>query len=112
MKREYRFIDADRYRFDFRECSPTNGFAQVDTSQDAWYFGSWLNPTALKYVEYIEGDVTRIQFESTEEMREYVESLHEWNKKMFGNKGVKIDPLLNAQIEKGLRAAGLESFMH
>jgi hypothetical protein len=38
------FEMTNRYTFDFGTCSPQNGFAQVDTGQDAYYFGTWANP--------------------------------------------------------------------
>ena len=38
MKRVTEFLmNADRYQFDFGECSASNGFAQIDTTEDAWY---------------------------------------------------------------------------
>ena len=60
MKREEDFMEnIERYHFDFGECSHHLGYAQVDTSQDAPYFGIWTNPTTLTTVSYIEGDVYR-----------------------------------------------------
>lgn len=38
------FAPADRYIYDFKYCSTSNGWAQIDTSQDASYFGQWINP--------------------------------------------------------------------
>ena len=43
------FASADRYRYDFGLCSYENGFSQVDTRQDAWYYGTWANP--YKFIE-------------------------------------------------------------
>jgi hypothetical protein len=58
IKVERCFAPADRYAFDFRHCSSANGWAQLDTSQDASYFGNWLNPVTRQLVSYCEGDVT------------------------------------------------------
>ena len=33
----------DRYSFDVGACSYANGFAQIDTRQDAAHFGSWTS---------------------------------------------------------------------
>ena len=44
MKTEKNFIEADRYLFDFYHCSTKKGYAQLDTSQDASYYGTWTNP--------------------------------------------------------------------
>ena len=50
MKRETDFMEnIERYHFDFGECSACNGYAQVDTSQDAPYFGIWTNPMNLNH---------------------------------------------------------------
>ena len=49
---------SDRYGFDFGPCSTANGFAQIDTRQDASYYGTWCSPAARTIVNYCEGDVT------------------------------------------------------
>lgn len=49
----------ERYAFDFDRCTYANGWAQVDTYQDASYFGIWTNPDLREIVTYCEGDVTR-----------------------------------------------------
>ena len=49
---------SDRYGFDFGPCSNANGFAQIDTRQDASYYGTWCSPAARTIVNYCEGDVT------------------------------------------------------
>ena len=61
MKRETDFImNGDRYQFDWGECSTANGYAQVDTKQDAWYYGTWANPETFTIVSYAEGSSERI----------------------------------------------------
>ena len=35
--------DLGRYYFDGQACRSENGWAQVDTDQDAHYFGTWAN---------------------------------------------------------------------
>ena len=50
------FASTDRYIFDFKLCTTGKGWAQVDTEQDASYFGTWANPFELKVVSYTEGD--------------------------------------------------------
>ena len=49
---------SDRYGFDFGPCSNANGFAQIDTRQDASYYGTWCSPAARTIVNFCEGDVT------------------------------------------------------
>ncbi len=66
MERTHSFLqDGSRYMFD--EALIGRGYHQLDSRQDAAYFGTWINPETLKLVEYAEGDVTAIQFDSSEE---------------------------------------------
>lgn len=51
------FLPVDRYYFDFGRCK---GWKQFDTSQDAWYFGVWVNMEDRKILTYAEGDITEI----------------------------------------------------
>lgn len=48
--------DAERYAIDFAEDFKAGGWKQFDTSQDAWYFGVWVNPSRLGVLTYCEGD--------------------------------------------------------
>ena len=81
METSRTFEPSDRYRFDFGECSPSKGFAQVDTSQDAPYFGTWANPTTLQIVSYTEGDVCRMTAGTADEFVEELMSIKAWNEK-------------------------------
>ena len=58
MKITHEFCPGDRYTYDFGLCSFENGWAQIDTAQDASYFGTWANPTRLMIFSYCEGDTT------------------------------------------------------
>lgn len=54
-----RFLEnGDRYIFDFEICTPILGWKQYDTTQDAWYFGMWVNPEKRQTVTYCEQDIT------------------------------------------------------
>lgn len=63
---ESHMANGDRYWFDFNECSPANGFVQMNTWQDAPYFGVWVNLLEYKIVSYAEGDVFRETYNSRE----------------------------------------------
>jgi len=52
--------NADRYVFDFNECTPESGWLQVDTMEDAPYFGVWVHPEKRETLSFIEGDVIRV----------------------------------------------------
>lgn len=51
----------DRYKFDWEICTPELGWEQYDTSQDAWYFGVWVNIKERRTLTYAEGDVTIVE---------------------------------------------------
>ena len=112
MKRIEEFMEnIERYYFDFGECSHHLGYAQVDTSQDAPYFGIWTNPTSLTTVQYIEGDVYRNIAESVEEYVESIRQLKADYEKM-GTKVMGIDPMLNTEISNRLIEIGLGDLIH
>ena len=67
MKVTREFCPGDRYTYDFGSCCYEKGWAQVDTAQDASYFGTWANPTRLMIFSYCEGDTTLREAGSPEE---------------------------------------------
>ena len=112
MKRITEFMEnCDRYHFDNGECSVALGYAQVDTCQDAWYYGIWTNPTTLTTVSYMEGDVYH---EIAESVEEYVAHIRETKRRMeeYGRRFIGIDPMLNSEIEKRFRDIGLGDLLH
>ena len=50
------FAPVDRYPYDFRVCTIARGWAQIDTGQDASYYGQWINPAKREIFAYCEGD--------------------------------------------------------
>lgn len=70
----------DRYRYDFERCRYRDGWAQIDTRQDASYFGTWANPLTLELQSYCEGDTTRTKCESEEDFKAELLKTIEWNK--------------------------------
>ena len=112
MKRIEEFMEnIERYYFDFGECSAFLGYAQVDTSQDAPYFGIWTNPTNLTTVSYIEGDVYREIAESVDEYVEHVRKMFADYEKM-GRPITGIDPMLNEEISNRFKEIGLGDLLH
>ena len=112
MKREEDFMEnIERYYFDFGECSHHLGYAQVDTSQDAPYFGIWTNPHTLTTVSYIEGDVYRDIAESVDEYVEFVRKLKS-DYEAMGTRIIGIDPMLNDEIANRLTEIGLGDLIH
>lgn len=108
MKRESKHIDGDvnRYTFDFGVCHTSKGFAQLDTSQDAEYYGVWINPTALMAVRWCEGDLDTFKFDNAEEMVAWVAEYKD------GGRMIGIDPGLGSVLRSECIAAGLGPYLH
>ena len=107
MKTTQEFLsDGARYQFDFGECSYQNGYCQLDSTEDAWYYGHWSNPDELKIVGYIEGDVYRHQFDNLEELIEWLQE--------FKDSGYfkGIDPGLDPKMAHKFFNLGLNEYVH
>ena len=102
---------SDRYSFDCGPCSDANGFAQVDTTQDASYYGTWCSPTARTIVNFCEGDVTTTVCETDAEFAEQLRELASWNAER-GYGPMKIDPGPGNQLRQAFKAIGLTDLLH
>ena len=111
MTKRHMFIEGDRYLFDFDICHYKKGWAQVDTSQDAWYFGAWANPTSLQLLSYAEGDVTLQTADTEEEFVEMLRSLQQWNEE-HGHSFLGIDPMCDEGLKGRFEALGLADLLH
>ena len=111
MKTERLFESTDRYAFDFKLCTTGKGYAQVDTQQDAWYYGTWANPFKLKIVSYCEGDITIQTADNPEEFVEEMQKIKTWNQEQ-GWKFYGIDPGFNGDLEKRFIEIGLKELLH
>jgi len=112
MKTERSFNPmTERYAFDFKTCSCANGFAQVDTSQDASYFGTWANPITLQIVTFCEGDITKQTAETTEEFAAELRHMKQWNDES-GHRFIGIDPGFSDSLKAAFVDAGLEDLLH
>ena len=105
------FLPSERYEYDFGRCSIANGFAQVDTSSDAHYFGMWANPTSFEIICYCEGDVSE---DVADNAAEFVAELRRiknvYNQSENGFKG--IDPGLGPELKQKFEALGLGDMLH
>ena len=59
-------VDRSRYVMDFQG---PRGFYQWDTSQDAWYYGTWVNPESLQILNYAEGDISLVTCNGVDEYK-------------------------------------------
>jgi len=113
MKVTKEFAPADRYLYDFGLCSYANGFCQVDTQQDASYFGTWINPTRLILFTYCEGDTTLTECANAAEFIDAVRELATWNKDQGYWIGIDAGlPEQHASIREALVSLGLEDLTH
>ena len=118
MKITRDFEPADRYRYDFGLCSIRNGFAQVDTKQDAHYFGTWANPFKLAILNYCEGDVTLSEAASEYEFVAELRRIELWNRdqghERFNSNGcwIGIDPGFNEGLKAAFVKLGVPDLLH
>lgn len=101
----------DRYSFDGGLCSARNGFAQVDTKQDASYYGNWANPFTRTTVSYAEGDITIIECDDDAEFVQKVRNDAAWHDQA-GYGPMRIDPMGNESIREHFVSLGLEDLLH
>jgi hypothetical protein len=111
MKITREFAPADRYLDDFGLCSCANGWAQVDTAQDASYFGTWANPTRLLIFTYCEGDTTLKEAVSPEEFVAELRDIDAWNRAQ-GYGPARIDPGYDSAMKRVFEALGLADMLH
>jgi len=104
-------MNGDRYKYDFGPCTTGKGWAQVDTGQDASYFGTWANPFTLKIFNYCEGDTTVQEAETKTEFKEELNKIKTWNEEN-GHRFLGIDPGFNAELKNEFINMGLEKLLH
>ncbi len=104
-------LNGDRYAFDFKLCSASKGFAQVDTGQDAWYYGTWANPETLRIVNYCEGDLYVQDAASAAEFADAIREIKQWNEENdHGFAG--IDGMCRDDLIARFQAIGLGDLLH
>ena len=111
MKITREFAPADRYLYDFGLCSCANGWAQVDTAQDASYFGTWANPTRLLIFNYCEGDTTLKEAESPEEFAAELREIDAWHRAQ-GYGPARIDLGYDPAMKAAFELIGLADMLH
>ncbi len=65
----------NRYAFDFEHCRCNDGWAQLDTDQDAEWFGNWAHPERLHIVSFVEGDIAVTKCADSDEFRTEIERI-------------------------------------
>lgn len=82
------FCDGDRYRYDWMLVP--KGWAQLDTDQDASWFGYWADPEKLITFCFCEGDCTTCEFEQQEAFSAEIRRAAKWHSDNDG--WLRIDP--------------------
>lgn len=100
----------DRYRYDFERCRYTEGWAQMDTGQDASYFGQWANPLQLRVMTYCEGDCSLATASSVAEFVAEIRRIAGWNKD--NGHSFAIDGMCRPEIIEAFEAMGLGDLLH
>lgn len=85
------FLSTERYRWDFNEPFRSDGWEQYDTSQDAWYFGVWVNKKRLKILTYAEGDITMVTCPDAAHFNAEIKNMNEFYEEGFVAKTIDMD---------------------
>lgn len=100
----------NRYKYDFQRCNARHGWAQVDTRQDASYFGQWANPITLELFTYCEGDRTYIKCETQAEFINAFGEMLRWN--IEAGYFIGIDGMCNPAIIEAFKRMGFGKYLH
>lgn len=68
-----------RYKYDTDLCPASKGWAQVDTRQDASYYGTWVNPLTFEMMNYCEGDVAHTKCTDEADFIKALQECIDWN---------------------------------
>lgn len=101
---------SDRYAYDFGKCTYEKGWAQVDTSQDASYFGTWANPERRQIFNYCEGDLCLTSCDTDEDFVKAIRETADWNKERGYWLG--IDAMTTPVLLEKFHALGLGDLLH
>ena len=85
--------------------------AQVDTAQDASYFGTWASPTCLMIYHFCEGDTTSKDAASPEEVATELREIDAWNR-ANGYGPASIDPGFDPAMKAAFEGLGLADMLH
>src|SRR5262249_33888751 len=110
IHRHHEFCPGDRYHYDFVICTTKNGFAQVDTGQDASYYGTWTNPHLYVIFSFVEGDCYTTQCDTADDYKEALLEVVGWNQERDYWKG--IDPGYNVDLKQRFIDLGLGHLLH
>lgn len=100
----------ERYKYDFRVLTYAKGWAQVDTRQDASYYGNWTNPDLRELFSYCEGDTCLTKCDTDDDYRQAVTEMVEWHSER--DYWLGIDAGLGSDMRSKFVVLGLEKYLH
>jgi hypothetical protein len=105
----------DRYKYDCEKCQLSDGWAQLDSKQDASYYGQWANPLTLELQRYCEGDTARTKCDSEADFIAELTKCIEWNKE--AGCWIGIDPgwpgqQITERITEAFTRMGFGEYLH
>ena len=109
-KRAHVYSDTGRYLYDFKMLTYKNGWAQIDTKQDASYFGIWTNPDTREIFSYCEGDTSHTRCDTDEEYKQAIAEVVQWNKD--AGYWLGIDPGFGEAMKERFTALGMSELLH
>lgn len=110
MKKTHEHCPGSRYIYDFKLFEQKNGWTQLDTKNDAEYYGNWANPFKLIIFSYVEGDCSLTQCENEEE---FIAEVREMEKSMNRLQyGLAIDAMMNKEAEEKWKSLGFGDLLY
>ena len=99
----------NRYAYDFGLCSSQGDWAQMDTAQDAPWFGQWANPFTRQILCYAEGDRTLIECSTDAELAAELDRIAAFHRENDRWKGIDT---WSVRIRERFAAAGARHLVH
>jgi len=99
----------NRYAYDFGLCSTRGDWAQMDTAQDAPWFGQWANPFTRQILCYAEGDRTVFECSTDAEFASELERIAAFHRQNDQWKGIDT---WSVRLRERFAAAGARHLVH
>lgn len=100
----------DRYEYDFDRCNYKAGWAQLDTRQDAWYYGNWANPLTFELMSYTEGDVAHTRCDDEADFKVALAGTIKWHRD--NQYFIGIDPMCDEKLVAAFTRLGFQADLH
>lgn len=101
----------NRYLFDFTLCTAEDGWAQLDTTQDAPWHGNWANPFNRQVMIFQEGDETLHQAATDAEFVQAVRNV-KTSQEACGHAFKGIDTMCSKRLRARFEALGLRDLLY